>query len=1016
MGRPGIDSATALAGRHVEMDILTARLDEAIAGRGGIVLLAGEPGIGKTRLAEELAAVALARDASVLWGRCYEGEGAPAFWPWIEVLRAAIRVPSAVEPGTSFDAGITDLIRLLPEIGTAVRAAEGEIPAEMGKSAALAVDSAQVQFRLFDAVTAYLGARTAVRPQVVILDDLQWADTSSLLLLRFLVRNVRDMPLLVLGTYRDTEIDRGHPLAATLAALSRERGFARLPIRGVSTEAVAALTAGTCGVDETPAPFATALHELTAGNPLFIQELLRHLAEVGRLAPSEEKDNDVALLASIAVPDGVRWVLRQRLARLPVGVTQILSVAAVIGREFEVRTLATALESDGLPVIDALDQAAEARLVAVVPDAGTTASLRYRFEHDLIRETLLGDLRRAERARLHHRIGEALEDRWRVDPEAHLSELAYHFVQATPIRDVTKALTYARRAGDYAAGRFAYDEAARWYAAALDVLDLTAAADGAERCDLLLARGDALLSAGSPIEVVDVIAPAALSLAEALGEPGRERAARACRLALTGIIRYGGPGILVGGETYRTWVERAARFAPADSINRVYADNSLGSAISAGGDLTRTLALYQRSLALARQLGEPNTLVYAAHTLVNWSGGPPHQEERRRLAEEFSTRPAAGVHPRNQGRMLWRSGFVLLDWGERERTEALWRQAAMLGAQAHEPDLQLYGPIGDAILATVDGRLEEALAAIRRLIERSADLGSPVFGWRYALRLQERPLLWLGPSVADPVVPPPEIRSLCEGDVWAPSNAASAALRHAQRGDVDVARRALRDGLRHFQTDGAIDASFYWHCVTLLELAILLRDRAAAEFLAPPLAVLAPCAVADWGLTTVARHLGAAAALLGDRVRAREYYEQALAVANAIRFRPEVALTNLDYAELQAEEPHERDEAQRRLETVIEEFRAMSMQPALERALALSDRLRTAQAGSSRPVYPDGLTAREVEVLGLVATGATNREIAATLIVTPGTVHQHLINIFAKIGARRRADAAAYATRHGLAP
>jgi DNA-binding NarL/FixJ family response regulator len=204
--------------------------------------------------------------------------------------------------------------------------------------------------------------------------------------------------------------------------------------------------------------------------------------------------------------------------------------------------------------------------------------------------------------------------------------------------------------------------------------------------------------------------------------------------------------------------------------------------------------------------------------------------------------------------------------------------------------------------------------------------------------------------------------------------------------------------------------------VTLLELAILLHDRAAAEFLAPPLAVLASCAVADWGLTTVARHLGAGAALLGDRVRAREYYEQALTVAGAIRFRPEVALTNLHYAELQSEKPHERDEAQRRLETAIEELRAMSMQPALERALALRDRLRTAQAGPSRPVYPDGLTAREVEVLGLVATGATNREIAATLIVTPGTVHQHLINIFAKIGARRRADAAAYATRHGLAP
>jgi DNA-binding CsgD family transcriptional regulator len=250
--------------------------------------------------------------------------------------------------------------------------------------------------------------------------------------------------------------------------------------------------------------------------------------------------------------------------------------------------------------------------------------------------------------------------------------------------------------------------------------------------------------------------------------------------------------------------------------------------------------------------------------------------------------------------------------------------------------------------------------------------------------------------------------------VWAPSNLASAALRRAQGGELEEARRALRDGLRRFQTDDAIDASFYWHIVTLLELAILLRDRAAAGYLAPRLAVLAPCAVADWGLTTVARHLGAAAELLGDRVRARDYYEQALTVAGTIRFRPELALTNLQIAELLATESRGQSDARRYLEPAIEELRAMKMQPALTRALALEDRLRAGQERAPRPAFPDGLTAREVEVLNLVATGATNREIAAALFVTPGTVHQHLINIFAKIGARRRADAAAYATRHGL--
>jgi DNA-binding CsgD family transcriptional regulator len=357
---------------------------------------------------------------------------------------------------------------------------------------------------------------------------------------------------------------------------------------------------------------------------------------------------------------------------------------------------------------------------------------------------------------------------------------------------------------------------------------------------------------------------------------------------------------------------------------------------------------------------------------------------------------------------------VLLDWGDRGGAEALFRRTAALATQTHEPELHLNGPIGDAVLATVDGRLEDALAAITRLIDLAASLGSPVYGWRYALRLQERPLLLLGPDAAVPAIPPPEIKLLSDGDVWAPSNAASAALRRAQSGDLEDARRALRDGLRHFQTDGAIDASFYWHLVTLLELAILLGDRAAAGLLSPRLDDLAPCALADWGLTTVARHLGAAAALLGDRERARAYYDQALAAAGAIHFRPELALTNLQIAELLVEEPRTQSDARRHLESAIEEFRAMQMKPALAQALALEDRLRSRSGRAPRHAFPDGLTAREVEVLRLVATGATNREIAAALVVTPGTVHQHLVNIFAKIGARRRADAAAYATRHGL--
>jgi DNA-binding CsgD family transcriptional regulator len=1008
MPAPSLASSKVFVGRAPELDALIARLEETAAGRGGVVLLAGEPGIGKTRLAEELAAIAETRGVRVLWGRCYEGEGAPAFWPWVQVLRAAVR-DAPLGALTQLGPAAAGIAQLVPEVAAQPDAGSAQGAGTAGAPSDL--DPAQARFRLFDGITAFLGARAATQPHLLILDDLQWADTSSLLLLRFLAPNLRAMPLLVLGTYRDVEVGREHPLAAAFTAIARERGAGRIVLGGVPPEAVASWLAEARG-EPVPASFAGALHELTSGNPFFIQETLRHLREVGLPAPIDRGADTAgadAVTAMLEVPEGVRGVIRQRLARLSRHAVRVLSVASVIGREFEVATAATVLEADGLPVIEALDEAEGARLVAAVPGS----ALRYRFTHDLIRETLYADLGRAAAVRLHHQVGEALERHY-AQIEDRVSELAHHFVRAAPSGGVTKALLYARRAGNHALRQHAYDEAARWYEHALAVMSHMTPDDEATRCDLLLAQGRALLSAGHPRRVMDDLAPAALALAEALGEAGRARAEWACELALDGMVRYGGPGTLVGSDAFRAWAERIDRYAPPESSSRVYADTALGAAISAES-LDQTLALYQRALAQARRLDDPDTLFYAALQLVNWGGGARHQAERLRLAEELTALPHTGVRPRNLGRLLWRAGAVLLDWGDRPRAEALWQQTATLAEQAREPELRLHGPMDEAILAVLDGRLDAALEAVGRLIELADALGSPAYGRRYALRLQERPLLLLGPAAAAPLTLPPELYALVGSDVWAPGNEAAAALRRAQACDFVDARRVL-DGALPLLARDRDDANFPWHILGLLELAVLLEDREAVAALVERLAPLAPCATVDWGLTTPARHLGAAAALLGDRAAAQAYYEEALVAAERIRFRPEIALISLHLAELLADEPAGCDEARGRLRFALSEFRTMKMQPALDRALRLAERLGSSRPSQRRPNYPDGLTAREVEVLGLVATGATNREIAATLVVSPGTVHQHLVNIFAKIGARRRADAAAYATRHGLAP
>ncbi len=898
-----LPSRPTFVGRGHELAALDERLAVAAQGQGGVVLLAGEPGIGKTRLAEELAALAHARGARALWGRCYEGEGAPAFWPWVEILRAWLRRCDPDTARTALGPGAAVIAQLVPD----VRRLVPDLPEP------LELDPAQARFRLFDAIAAFLGEAGAAQPPLLlILDDLHWADTPTLLLLEFLARDLAAAPILVVGTYRDVEVLRGEPLARTLGELLRRPDVIRFRLAGLSVQDVArmiAVISGPAAIEPglQQGTLAARLHEETEGNPLFVQELVRLLATEGRAAPPLSGQ-----AWRLQVPPTLREVIGRRLNRLSPECSRALTMAAVVGREFELDVLGRAGEAGSEALLEVLEEAEAAHLIAAVP--GTRG--RFRFGHALIRETLYEDLPATRRARLHLRVAEAIEAVHAHSLGEQVATLAVHYRLAGATAPVDKAIHYARRAAEAAAAVAAWEEAVTYYEAALALLGHE---DPAARCDLLLALGATLMPAGEPRRVFEEVAPEAFALAEALGEAGRAWAARVCRLALVALIRYSGPGVLVTTPLYQVWAERADHNAPPDTADRIHADIALADALS-GVALDETLKRYQRALALARGLDEPDTLFYAAFQLLNWAGGSGYQAERLRLAEEFSTRPRDGVRPRNVGRALWRCGAIVLDWGERTRAETLWRRVAELGAREREPDLLLYGPIGDAILATLDGELEEALRAAARLIERSAELGSAAFGRRYAARLQERPLLWLGRTAAVPAVLSPNLAASLPDDVWTPANAASAALRRAQDGDLADARRALAAGVRQLQAAGADDANFPWHLVTLLELAVLLGDRAACAFLAERLAVLAPCATADWGLTTVARHLGEAAAVLGDRARVRRYYDQALAVAGRIDFRPEVALTRLQLAELLEGDSTGRTEALAHLDFVIAEF------------------------------------------------------------------------------------------------
>ncbi|HZQ38991.1 MAG TPA: AAA family ATPase, partial [Dehalococcoidia bacterium] len=515
-------------GRDQELALLDARLAEARVGRGALVLLSGEPGIGKTRTAEELARCAGEAGMRVLWGRCWEGPGAPAFWPWVEALRPLLSAESAADVAAACAAigpAAADLATVLPELRGRLRLAQSPP----------ALDPDQARFRLFESVSLFLRALAARRPLLLVLDDLHWADTASLLLLQFFARDLSAVSLLLLGTYRDVEVDRDHPLGETLAALRRQPAFSRLSLGGLAPDAVLAVMRALAPLTEerVTSALARALHDDTEGNPFFIQEAVRHLRESGReLAGIDD-------LRGLGVPDGVREVIGRRVARLSPNCLQTLRVAAVIGREFSIAVLRAAMAAGETPIDDgslavALDEAEIASVVSAIPGAPG----RYRFVHALMRETLYDELTSMRRLRLHRQVGRALAQRHADELDPHLAELAHHFAQAATLypEDAAQAAWYAARAAERAGRLLAYEEAARHYELALRALELEGHGDAPRRCDLLLALGEAEARAGRNSQARQRFAQVA-ELARTLAD--WQRFAQAA-------LGFGGPVVTVG--------------------------------------------------------------------------------------------------------------------------------------------------------------------------------------------------------------------------------------------------------------------------------------------------------------------------------------------------------------------------------------------------------------------------------------------------------------------------------------
>jgi len=438
-------------GRQQEMGELKAALEGTLSGRGRLVTLVGEPGIGKTRTAQELATYAGLRGAQVLWGRSYEGQGAPPYWPWVQAIRSYVRERDPEQLRSEMGAGAADIAEIVSDVTE-------QLP---GLQAPPQLEPDQARFRLFDSITAFFKSAGLRRPLVLILEDLQWADQPSLLLLEFVARELAGSRLLLIGTYRDVEISRHHPLYQTLGELTRESaggGFQRVVLRGLGQEDVGRFIELVSGFAP-PRAMVEAVHRQTEGNPLFVTEVVRLLAQEGELAAASERGerrSGDSESWNVRIPEGVREVIGRRLDHLTERCNQTLTIASVMGREFTLEQLKPLIEDlteDRL--LEVLEEALGARVIEELPRVAG----RYQFTHALIQDTLAEELSTTRRVRLHARIAEAWEELYGAEAENHAAALAYHLAAVGSVASIPKLVHYSLVAGERALGNYAYEEA-----------------------------------------------------------------------------------------------------------------------------------------------------------------------------------------------------------------------------------------------------------------------------------------------------------------------------------------------------------------------------------------------------------------------------------------------------------------------------------------------------------------------------------------------------------------------------
>ena len=946
-----------LIGREAELGRLDALLGESLGGRGHTVFLSGEAGVGKTALLQDFGRKARALGARVISGECTEIDARRPFGPFMEIARAANRV--------------AELPVAPPDAGTA------------------GVD----RYRLHSAFTALLADLARERPIVIVIEDLHWADEASFELFPHLARKLRDMPLLLIGTYRSDELHRRHPLRPVLAELSRTRLAEDIALHRLSEDDVGAFLREAMHLDRLPtSEFLRAMFETCEGNPLFMEEVLRALAERGDLEYRNSSWRRTKDVADIAIPDTLRDAVLERFATLPTEGQNILLHAAVIGRRFDFDLLLRVTNSDEAMLVGGLRAAIDAQLLLEVTDPGGPDL--YAFRHALTRESVLHELLQRERRRMHAAVGQAIESRDGTDPAAQAEELAYHFDEAD---DHGRAFRYHDLAARESYRLFAFARAARHLERAVEL----AGDDEPALGDLQLRLADAADLAAMPRHALRAAEEARRWFEEAGDTPGAGRA-----LTRIAAQRW------ILGET------RVAREVVEDAVRLL---EPLGKSQELAGAyaMVARLAYLDLDFSTAAEWGQP------AAEMAREQGALSIQ------ADSLITLGSAdGQLGRTQGVARTREGIDLASAHDMVGV-------AMRGY--HNLGISLYATGSSGAL--VRSVYEEMFAYARRhgcrtetLLADEASYALATGDWDAGLRLAQ------------------ETRG---ESVWtAQLQVAEAFIRAGREGPerslplLDAPRRVFRDASASHRIFGASilgrvtllagDAR-----ATLEHLDGIATDVARGLFPAPEIDEAAACALAAavmqedgvardrWIEVALANEAGArrvaaratrafahaeGVAIEGDLDPAISFLEESAELfrQSLLAFGETLARRRRIELLLRRNGPGDREAAQAELTALLPYWRAAKAtwylgqleQWAVDQGLTFP--VEVPEAGTPTREARSRLTAREREVAALVAAGHSNKEIAEKLVISERTAEGHVEHILGKLGFRSRSQIASW--------